>query len=508
MSARINIDSAGNCSLGPAVLHPATGQLEAARAELEPMLDGVGEHDLVVVVGAGLGWHSLAAARKHAKVITYEPDVLQRAMRDALGPDLGHLPVAENINQLMETVAQQLVYGEKNRRVVLALPEAVRVARPELVAEVEQAVRTVKERAQIDGETGQLKALMWLDNLAQNYRWTLSKADPLKLAGRFAGRPAVVVGAGPSLDQSLQFMGSVSEKAMVLAAASALNPMAKAGITPHAALALEGKDESRQFCHPNIEQILLLAANTGHPNHLDRWPGAKSMFSLYPWSADLTGASGPLACGGHATSAAFSLAIAWGCNPVILVGQDLAFTNGKTHANGRPGGEDGAKPSPVTTKAINGDLTQTSAVMMSYINWYQESASYLLRKRPGLRIINATAEGAHLEGFEHIPLKQALDITQPGEVYSRVLLNALVSVGRPSPKELAQRLLACKTRVSRLRKALALDGPEQAVKMLKPGSPEAAMCPSDRPEKWGPRSERGLGILWQALDRMLEVVNA
>ena len=50
------------------------------------------------------------------------------------------------------------------------------------------------------------------------------------------------------------------------------------------------------------------------------------------------------------------------------------------------------------------------SAMVSYLSWYEESARYLARVRPDLKIINATEGGVRIRGFEEVPLKRVIEL--------------------------------------------------------------------------------------------------
>jgi hypothetical protein len=266
----------------------------------------------------------------------------------------------------------------------------------------------------------------------------------------------------------------VQDKALVLAAASALKPLAKVGVKPHLALALEAKDESRQFAGAAQISSVLTAATSGHPNHFRSWSGPRACFHLQPWLAALLGQGQALPSGGHATSAAFSLAILWGCDPIILVGQDLAYTGGRIHAQGRPGGEDEERPETTLVPAIGGGMVETSHVMLSYLAWYQEAAAYL-GSRTQRRVINATAAGAHLAGFDHQDLGATLAALATSSLNFKDITGALLRLPRPRPQVVLGRLAQARVQVRRaqllldeqglnaVHKSVPTDGPAWAV---------------------------------------------
>jgi hypothetical protein len=489
--------------LGDSLLHPGRGALSAAVGELDRLLASAGPEDTLVVCGAGLGWHAKAAARGPASVVVYEPDARRRAMMSCLGPPLGGAELAADDNALVEALAGRLVYSgeEKPGRVAVYAPPAYRRAEPEMVERAGRLVREAMSRAQSDRQTRRRLSGRWLANLTHNFQQVVKIPDATATQGILRGTPAVVVGAGPSLDQSLDHMRQAYGRAVVLAAASALGPLAAAGVSPLAAVALEAQDESRQFEQARQNQTWLLAATSGHPRHFTEWKGPKALFHLQEWAASLAGAPTALPTGGHATSAAFSLAVLWGCDPIILVGQDLAYTGGRIHASGRPGGEDESRPETRQVEALGGGKVETSAVMHSYIGWYQETAAYLAGRPRTVRVINATAQGARLEGFEHLSLEQTLE-ELPVE---RALpdLGALRQARLPRAEAVSQRCLAAAVEARQAQAAAQSQG--LAAARARAGGPAAAMLrDADGPEA----AERALAELARALRRMAEAVYA
>lgn len=491
-------------------LHPARGALWAAEQDLAD-LDGAGEGEgLFVLVGLGLGWHARALLERYprANLLIYEPNARTRALAAALGPDLGGAEVIDRDDSLLARLAQALVY-ETGKTVTLFSAPAYRMAQPELWREINALVREQIRRGRVDQLNRAAKRGQWLGHLEVNICRLLELPDLTRLAGKYRGVPALVIGAGPSLDQSLPVLARVNLRpVLTIAAASALAPMAGSGLKPDVALALEAKDESRQLKAGDTGRTLLAAASTAHPNHFINQPGCRAIYHLIPWLAKALGLGLPLANGGHVTSAAFALALAWGCDPIILVGQDLAYSQGRRYAHGRPGSGEGTDNQRQTVPAIAGGVVETSVVMAGYIGWYREAAAFLAEKGNGPRLVNATVQGAKLSGFEHLDLAGILGTLGRGEAAFERPLEAVQKL-EPMPAwkvgqalslaraELRQGLNVLATcGIAALRSATALDSALTEIwdLMGNHASPE--------------RARAVLEELIQAMARMAEVVHA
>lgn len=149
-------------------------------------------------------------------------------------------------------------------------------------------------------------------NLARPFRWALD------LSGAFSGVPAVIVGAGPSLEKSRKALAAWGEGALVFAAGSAGDQIGalahvRGRVDPGAAQ--RGKSPSTPLCfsprvestHLAEETAPLLLAPDAHFPFLNWIAGVESQRWLGGWTA-----------GNFLTEIAFR----WGCNPIVLVGMD------------------------------------------------------------------------------------------------------------------------------------------------------------------------------------------
>jgi hypothetical protein len=148
----------------------------------------------------------------------------------------------------------------------------------------------------------------------------------------------------------------------------------------------------------------------------------------------LLGVPGVAVCGSVST-AVFSLAHSLGCNPIVFLGQDLAYTGGRTHAGGSFWDESRARVSAETGQlelswsetlkkvghrntsepvvelpAWGGEGTVVSGPTFTGIRtWLEAAAATLAQQQPELRLVNATEGGARLQGFEERTLRELLD---------------------------------------------------------------------------------------------------
>lgn len=163
-----------------------------------------------------------------------------------------------------------------------------------------------------------------------------------------SGRHAVVVSAGPSFRRNVEQLGraGIRDRVVIIAVQTVLKPLLELGIKPHFVTALDYHEISTRFYEgltaEDVEGVTLVAEAKANPAILEAFPGrvicpqddlldtllGKELL------AELGGDRGRLARGATVAHLAYYLARYLGCDPVALIGQDLAFTDGQYYAGG------------------------------------------------------------------------------------------------------------------------------------------------------------------------------
>jgi hypothetical protein len=127
-----------------------------------------------------------------------------------------------------------------------------------------------------------------------------------------------------------------------------------------------------------------------------------------PFTSAIAGSLGAkskfLRTGGSVATSAFSLAEILGGNPIVLIGQDLALTDGRDHAEGYPHTYNSQTLKVRTDNGFDvggyhGGRVRTERQLMYYKTWFEGR----IKELPDRLIINATEGGARIEGALQIP---------------------------------------------------------------------------------------------------------
>lgn len=177
------------------------------------------------------------------------------------------------------------------------------------------------------------------ENVSHNLGWYLATPSINRLAGRYAGKPAVIVSAGPSLRKNKHLLRDLADRAVIIAVQTTLKPLLDMGIEPHFVTSLDYHDICTRFYEklPARLNTELVAEPKAAAAIFDLYPGPISLLgNEFAESLLGTRAPGKTILPGGATVAhlAFYLAEHLKCDPIMFVGQDLGFSDGLCYSPG------------------------------------------------------------------------------------------------------------------------------------------------------------------------------
>ena len=243
-------------------------------------------------------------------------------------------------------------------------------------------------------------------NLCPNIKHLPKCFSANALEGKFHNIPAIICGAGPSLTSSIK---TQADKALIIAGGSAIAALEHLGISPHIAVAIDPHKEELERVKPLnaplffaarlLPAVLQSSATSGYVHtetggSMEAWILEKLGIKTKPIGVDL--GSEALSV----TTFAVALAVTLGCNPIILNGVDLAYTNNKPYAAG-------IAPQPLPQETLQ-RKSQSGKKVQTKLTWIMESAclSAYAKKHPGHTFLNATPEGLGFSPIPYISLEQ------------------------------------------------------------------------------------------------------
>lgn len=224
--------------------------------------------------------------------------------------------------------------------------------------------------------------------------------------------PAIVVSAGPSLNKNIKELKKAKNRAFIVAVDTAVKPLVNAGIIPDLYVVVDGLKPIELFDFEEARQIPMMPSITSARRVLDNHTGKKIFFFegqtlVYNLMAMNGIPFSSVACGGSVACSAFSLVYKLGFERIILVGQDLALTGNKTHADGTFQ----KKMEEVDTShclMVEGNYEKevpTRGDFKLYLDWF----NYYIAGCEGIHVINATEGGAKIQNTEIMTLSDAIE---------------------------------------------------------------------------------------------------
>lgn len=260
-------------------------------------------------------------------------------------------------------------------------------------------------------------------------------ASPLTVRhweGVLAGRPALLVAAGPSLRKSLDQVRALRETCFVLACDTAFKVLSRAGIRPHGVICLDAQKHSLlHFLGEDLSDVLFFCDIVVHPTLLRNIAPRAVIFSTtakHGVSADGRpvreatpgtehaerihgGPIGDVQSGGSVATTGYDLLRILGARTIYLIGQDLAYTGRQIHCTGTHHNErwltkltrrlnlETINESVVRRRhthpepGITGQRVLADYVLDLYRAWFEDAIP-----RAGVETINLTADGARIDG--------------------------------------------------------------------------------------------------------------
>lgn len=262
-----------------------------------------------------------------------------------------------------------------------------------------------------------------LQNSILNFPEFIKSAGFVNLRGKFEKIPAIIVSAGPSLDKNISQLHKAKGKILIAATDTAFKILYANNIRPDLIFTMDFKDESeKHFQNIPWNDIPLIFDLESSPKTLAAYNGPK--FTSYGgrpltiWMNSLHEDKGHLNKGMSVAHMVFHGLIAFGCEPIIFIGQDLSYPEGKTHAKGTDSREtigehkDYDKKDMLTLESeFTGETLETRNDMYVYLRHFEK-----LVQHANAECINATEGGAGIKGTKVMSLAEAIDVYAKEEI--------------------------------------------------------------------------------------------
>jgi hypothetical protein len=281
--------------------------------------------------------------------------------------------------------------------------------------------------------------------------------------GAFRNTPAIICGAGPSLQDAMPFLQELDKKALILAGGSAITALSSQGVLPHLGVAVDpSKEELERFFQArawelplcNLSRLQQSVFLTGNYSSIRMKSRSEGLGAFWLDSLDLPGeVIGRKLHEESLSVTLMTLALAdfLGCNPIIFCGVDLAYLDGKRYA-------DGVLIENVSVPS-NGDISaklllekgQKEEPVVTAVRWIMESyvISDFVKKTKEKSFFNLSDKGL---GFFNVP-SLTWEIFFEKWMHKDIDITSRIHQMREMTKISSQKVLEIETQIGELQKS-------------------------------------------------------
>ena len=230
------------------------------------------------------------------------------------------------------------------------------------------------------------------------------------LFNKYENMPLYLISAGPSLDKNIKELKKVKDKGVILSVGRAVRPLLKENIKPDLIIITDPSSYLYDMQLGGLEiNVPIIVLSTCDKNVMLNYKGQKLIALQEGYSPAEEYAKlhnhKLVQTGGSVATTALDVAINMGCNPIIFVGQDLAYTDGKTHSQATFSKDMDRYKNLREVKDVYGNTVYSPKNLYSYLRWIQNR----IKLEKDIKFIDATEGGAKIEGTEILSLREVVE---------------------------------------------------------------------------------------------------
>jgi len=420
----------GNLTLGISnqFIHDQKLCLQEAKNTIDKQKN-VAEHSDILFYGIGLGYHIQAFIEQypHTPFTLYEP-VPEVFYQFLCQIDLSKIPRHLIKNIYLESQPEDLinfcatfVSTLRSSVLVIDLPSYLNIFPQKRQMFFKEFENQINEKRNSLATVSAFEK-RWTLNSSKNLMQVLGSSNVLlEKASYFKNKPALLVASGPSVTEEIENLRKIKEEglAYIFSVGTALNFLVQHDIYPDGACSYDPTEENQIVCkevlEKGIKSIPLIFGSTVGYETLENYPGPKAHMLI---SQDTLAAFYCKPVNGEnlefildaPTIAVIALQLLGklGFNPIILVGQNLAYKDGHTYASGATYHPAQASEQDLGNAVMVKDVNEKEIASNPTFVRMRQQLEFHLNHHPEWQVINTTQGGAHIEGTQYQRLEQLI----------------------------------------------------------------------------------------------------
>lgn len=409
---------AGNDEKGVYYFHsntnPQTEACEFAERYYDVTLDEY------IIYGFGLGYHcaALASMDEGQNLYIYENSIsiiVQSMMANSMDwlwrNNNIHLIYDPDLRQLSERLSSTQSDISSETSFVIHYPSLRHIGNPDIRQKFEQVFIR-------DSGIRNSRALM-----ESNFKYNVTKYTDVvdALGDDFAGKRAIIVAAGPSLDKNVELLLKKPSDVIVIASGTVFRKLMNMGVeVDYVIVSDANRRVISQMAGQFDNSVPLIYLSTAYKGFAERYQGPRYIvfqkeFERAEKEAEILHAS-LYKTGGSVVTLALDICIQLKCKNIAFIGLDLAYTDNLAHAEetSRRIANDISDMPEVEGYVLSSDgnnqknvRIKSSRLFDMYRGWIERR---ICEEDAVMGIFDATEGGSVINGLKIISLKRYLDI--------------------------------------------------------------------------------------------------
>jgi hypothetical protein len=406
----------------PKYVHSKYDPMKEARSQVEKLVVGPGCN--YIMIGIGLGYQLRALLerldeRDENRIAVYEPN---KDIFDLFNDDENNKDVIDDprvyidhfttVNKTTPVLKQLYSSPTSYLNNFFFITPVYKEVYTEICRDMAANIKSLILECMLAHNTNVLFSDFWFKCILENSKALISGYSGKNLVDMYKDIPAVIVSAGPSLSKNIDLLKDINGEAVIIAVDTAYKPLFDRDIKPHFTVTIDAQPMVlKKFQETDALECDLVCCLTCAVEVLSAHKGRKILtrntnLFLDECYRDLDIELLKLESGGSVACTAIDLAYKLGCSPIILIGQDLAYTKENTHIQGAAFNNAWSLESLADTEVegIDGEMLLTGSNLNQYRTWMEVFFTIF----PGRKYIDATEGGAKIKGTEIKTLKDTI----------------------------------------------------------------------------------------------------
>ncbi|MBI9096950.1 MAG: motility associated factor glycosyltransferase family protein [Spirochaetaceae bacterium] len=386
---------------------------------------------LVVFAGMGLGYHieEFLDSDDTRNILVIEPDqdffLFSLSLRD-----LRKTILSDRLQFLIGCPPEDcsmILEQHPGKTIQLVKLRSVYAKDQDFYDNLDTFIRNYVSRKEINLSTLQRFGKLWVRNLSINAEQLHLSPGIYTLQGSFSDYPALLIAAGPSLDNLKPHLKELKKRFLLVSVDTSLRACLEKGVEPDFTVVVDPQYwNSRHLDHCSVKETILLSETSTYPTVFRQLKGktflCSSSFPLGLYLEERTELKGKLKAGGSVATAAWDFCRTLSIENIWCAGLDLGFPFKQTHCRGSFFEQrahwlsNRYHPSETFSwhalidagirevESNSGHVTYTDKRMSVYSRWFEEQ----MDKYVSINSWNLSDEGIKIKGMPRKTIEEAL----------------------------------------------------------------------------------------------------